>query len=98
MSWKATAVSGLYAPKTQKGYFIMIPKIFHSVILASRADYPKPPLNTAKLSIFANDVVIPLRAKTDNVFSVTIPEGSYSEIEFEIDSLLAKQANYGYKN
>ena len=98
MSIKATVVSSVFAPKTPKGYFIFIPKIFHSVLLASKADYPKPPLNTTKITVFGNDFTLPLRAKTDNQFQVTLPEGSFSEIEFEIDALLAKQANYGFEN
>lgn len=97
MSIKATAVSTVFAPKTQKGYLIIVPKIFHTVLLASRADYPKTQLNRTKVSVFGNDYTIPLRGKTDNTFTITIPEGSFSEIEFEIDELLAQQANYGYR-
>lgn len=97
MSVKATAVSTVFAPKTQKGYLVIVPNVFHTILLASRADYPKTPLNTTKINVFGNDYTIPLRGKTDNNYTITIPEGSFSEIEFEIDSLLAKQANYGYR-
>lgn len=94
MSYRATAISAIYSPKTSERFLLYIPKLLHVPFIAENVDYPSMNPNTLEMTCYGNKFTIPGRYTTGFDFNVTVPEGSLSEIELEINSLFKKQCNF----